>query len=102
MIKPLQEYDFFRRLSDLPFVEKIILYGSRARGDHAERSDIDIALVCPRATDNDWFNVLGIVDQADTLLKIDCVRLDALSLESSLRKSIESQGIIAYQRKLNE
>lgn len=100
MMKQLQEYDFFRRLCDLSFVEKIILYGSRARGDHTERSDIDIALVCPQATDNDWFKVLGIVEQADTLLKIDCVRFDTLSPESPLRKSIESQGIATYQRKV--
>lgn len=99
MIKRLQEYDFFRRLSDLPFVEKIILYGSRARQDNCERSDIDIALVCSQAKDNDWFKVLDIVDQADTLLKIDCVRFDTLPMESSLRKSIESQGIVVYQRK---
>jgi len=95
----IQEYVFFKRLSNLSFVEKIILYGSRARGDNAERSDIDIAIVCPQATENDWFKVLHIIDQADTLLKIDCVRFDALSVDSSLKKSIESQGIVVYQRK---
>lgn len=98
MVQKLQEYEFFRRLSALPFVEKIILYGSRARGDNTERSDIDIALLCPQATDNDWFLVLNIIEQADTLLKIDCVRLDLLSEHSSLRKAIETQGIIAYQK----
>jgi hypothetical protein len=29
----------------LPFVEKIILFGSRAFGDHEDRSDIDLALM---------------------------------------------------------
>jgi predicted nucleotidyltransferase len=29
----------------LPFIEKMILFGSRAFGDHDERSDIDLALV---------------------------------------------------------
>lgn len=97
-MRQLQEYNFFKQLSDLDFVDQIILYGSRARQDHRERSDIDIALVCPRAHERDWFTVLDIIEKADTLLKIDCVRFDGLPHDSSLRKSIEADGIIVYNK----
>ncbi len=36
------------------FIEKIWLYGSRARCDNAERADIDLAIECPSASDAQW------------------------------------------------
>lgn len=39
--------DFVDRLrdADLPSISRVLLYGSQARGDHHEDSDIDIAVV---------------------------------------------------------
>ena len=39
--------EFIDRLrhADLPPVQRVLLYGSRARGDHGDDSDIDIAVV---------------------------------------------------------
>ena len=46
-------YQFINQIAKLSFVEEILLYGSRVRGDHQEKSDIDIAIVCPTATEED-------------------------------------------------
>ncbi len=81
-------YQFINQIAKLAFVEEIFLYGSRARGDHQEKSDIDIAIVCPAATEQDWHNVLDIVNSADTLLQIDCVKFDTLSADSRLKVNI--------------
>ena len=81
-------YQFINRIAKLPFVEEILLYGSRARGDHQDKSDIDIAVVCPTATEEDWHNVLDIVNAADTLLQIDCVNFDILPPDSKLKINI--------------
>ncbi|RZI47754.1 nucleotidyltransferase domain-containing protein [Rickettsiales endosymbiont of Peranema trichophorum] len=70
------DYQFITQLKNLPFVDEMWLFGSRARGDHQDRSDIDIAIVCPEATRDDWLKVTDIVENADTLLKIDCLRFD--------------------------
>jgi nucleotidyltransferase substrate binding protein (TIGR01987 family) len=67
-------YKFIEQLKALSFVDEIWLFGSRARGDNQERSDIDLAIVCPAASDTDWLKVVNIIENADTLLKIDCVR----------------------------
>ncbi|MBP9725953.1 MAG: nucleotidyltransferase domain-containing protein [Gammaproteobacteria bacterium] len=93
------KYSFWQRLQQLPFVEKIVLYGSRARQDNQERSDIDIAISCPKATKIDWQKVLNIIENADTLLKIDCVRLDTLSKTNPLLISIQQDGKILYEQR---
>ena len=91
-------YRFIDRLKALPFIEAIYLYGSRARGDHRERSDIDLAIVCPAADWRDWQQVIDIIEAADTLLEIDCVRLDAEAPDSTLRRSIERDKKVLYER----
>ena len=94
----ITSYEFYHALTQLTFVEEIRLFGSRARGDNQERADIDLAIVCPKATDRDWSVIEEIIDDADTLLKIDCVRFDALSNNSPLKKSIEREGIKLYEK----
>lgn len=92
----ITSYTFFRQLTALPFVEAIWLFGSRAIGDATERSDIDLAIICPKATPKDWQCILDIVDEADTLHHIDCVRFDTLSSENPLRQAIIKQHIILF------
>lgn len=91
-------YKFIDQIKALNFVEKIIVFGSRARGDNKERSDIDLAIFCPEATMKQWFMVLDIIEEADTLLKIDCVRLDELPPHSDLRHNIIAEGIVIYDK----
>lgn len=94
----LTDFQFLQQLAALPFVETLLLFGSRARGDHRERSDIDLAVYCPDASDSQWFDVLAIVEEADTLLMIDCIRLDAEPADSTLRAAIEQDAKVLYER----
>lgn len=92
------QYDFTNKIAALPFVEAIYLFGSRARGNHRRRSDIDIAVYCPTASEAQWQDVLKIIDEADTLLPIDCVRLDAEPEFSPLKLAIETEKKVIYER----
>ena len=83
-------------LSRVSSVEAVILFGSRSRGDHWERSDIDLAVVCPNASRKDWHKLIDVVDEARTLLKIDLVRFD--NAPESLKEEIQSEGIPLYER----
>jgi len=88
---------FYTQLTTLPFVEKIILYGSRARGDFQPRSDIDLAIYSPHASIHNWQQILNIIDEADTLLAIDCVQYDTLALDNPLKQAIDRDGITLYE-----
>jgi hypothetical protein len=39
-----------------------------------------------------------IIENADTLLKIDCIRLDELDENSALKQSVLTQGIKLYNQ----
>lgn len=92
-------YQFLNELKLLPFVEEIWLFGSRARGDHHPKSDMDLAILCPSATEEEWLQVLEIVDNADTLLKIDCLRFAKDRIDATLYKKILQEKKILYAKK---
>ena len=50
--------NFLNPVAALPWVERIWLFGSRARGDHHARSDIDLTVECPQATTDEWYITL--------------------------------------------
>lgn len=74
-------------------VEQVILFGSRARGDNWERSDIDLAA---RGGDIVRFT-LDVDDVLPTLLMFDVVNLDG-PVQPELLKAIEQDGIVLYAR----
>lgn len=91
-------YEFFRAIAELPFVDKVVLFGSRARGDHEEHSDIDLAVLCDVASDDDWLEVLDCLqeDRIDTLLKVDCVRFD--QCDAALQENVLTEGVVLYEK----
>jgi predicted nucleotidyltransferase len=91
------QYAFWETLRAMPWVRSIQLFGSRARGTHSPRADIDVALDCSGATAQQWDAVLRVAQEpTDTLLKIDAVRLDALAHDDPLRLAIQKEGIYIY------
>lgn len=74
-------------------LDKVILFGSRARGTNRERSDIDLAV--------SGENVLRfeelLEEQADTLLSFDVVNLDEI-VSDKLRTSIDREGQLLYAK----
>jgi len=80
-------------------VDKIILFGSRARGDSQQRADVDIAVACPNATPGDWLKLWYAIEDLESLLFIDLTRLDSAS--AALKDKIIREGIIIYERSKN-
>ena len=73
-------------------IKKIILFGSRARGDNKERSDIDLAV---SGGDIALFRT-EIDDCVDTLLMFDVVNLDG-KIQKELLESIQKDGVLLYE-----
>ena len=86
-----------KEISTFPSVEKIILYGSRARGDHEERSDIDLAVVCPSATEEEWLKIWQRGNEADTLYFVDLVQFE--KADKPLQESIIREGKVLYEHR---
>lgn len=78
-------------LAKEPSVEKAILYGSRARGDAEDHSDIDIALLgsgIPLALNTKLREAAG-------LYQLDIVRINELD-NKELLSNIERDGVVIY------
>ena len=74
-------------------IQKIILFGSRARGTHTERSDIDIAV---SGGDFDAF-YWSIKEDVHSLLTFDIACLDS-GISEELKEEIERDGVIIYEK----
>ena len=96
--KDIKSYFFITELQSLPFIKEIWLFGSRAWGDNKERSDIDLAIICPNITDGEWLKIVDIIDNADTLLKIDYVRFEPDKISNELYENILKDRKIIYTR----
>ena len=76
-------------------IEKIILFGSRARGTNAERSDIDIAVYGCKNFRGFYFDVN---EKVDTLLEFDVVDMDQKGISPELINEIERDGVLLYEK----
>ena len=74
-------------------VDKVILFGSRARGDFRMTSDIDLAFSGGEAS----AFILDVSEETSTLLKFDIVDL-LKPLQPELLESIEREGIVIYEK----
>lgn len=74
-------------------LDKVILFGSRARGDFRRTSDIDLAV-----SGGDILRfALDVEEETSTLLKYDIVNLDA-TVQPELRESIAREGKVLYEK----
>lgn len=73
-------------------IKKVVLFGSRARGDFYKTSDIDLAV----SGGNKTMFRIDVEEETSTLLMFDIVDLDA-KIQKELRESIDKEGIIIYE-----
>lgn len=81
-------YTFARKYA----VHRVILFGSRAKGTHTERSDIDIAVSGGNYDSFYW----EIKENVHSLLTFDIVDLDS-DISEVLKREIEKDGVIIYE-----
>ena len=80
-------------LATMHRLNKVILFGSRARGDYRETSDIDLAV---SGGNVDAF-ALDVEEETQTLLTFDVVNLDG-SVQQELLESIAREGCVIYEK----
>lgn len=72
-------------------IKKVILFGSRAKGNESYNSDIDLCIDCPR---NHRFDVIDKIDDIIGIYSADILFLDSLNPE--IKKQIETYGVDLY------
>lgn len=82
-----------RSLAEEYGVRKVILFGSRARGDFRRTSDIDLAI----SGGNKARFSLDVEEETSTLLKYDVVDLDG-TVQPELLESIQREGKVIYEK----
>ena len=78
-----------------PFIEKVCIYGSRAKGTYHIGSDIDFA-VWTEEHDN-FPRIESELDDLPTPYKFDVIDYKLLT-HGGMKKSIDTDGIIFYQK----
>lgn len=75
-------------------VEKVVLFGSRARGDNSERSDIDLCLFGD-ISHGEYAEIYMDIEEINTYLSFDILNFNELKKEE-LIKNILREGIEIY------
>jgi predicted nucleotidyltransferase len=85
--------------TNFPEVEKAVLFGSRAKGNFYEGSDIDIAVYGGKLNFEHTLDLSIELDAVGLLQAIDLVHFEKIK-EPELKKHIERVGIQIYDRDL--
>lgn len=79
-------------LAEYHKLSKMVLFGSRARGDYQEKSDIDLAV-----SGGDIYGFsLDVEEKTEILPQYDVV--DMNSIQDVLLESIKRDGVILYEK----
>lgn len=70
---------------------KFLLFGSRARGDYKETSDIDLAIK-EKVTRDDQYKIMNEIDLLNIIYKVDLVFIDE-NTKKELLESINRDGV---------
>ena len=84
-------------LSRHPKVEKAVLYGSRAKGNYKNGSDIDLTLHGDELAHNDLLSIMWELDDLLLPYTIDLSIFEELD-HAKLREHIERVGVVFYER----
>ena len=75
-------------------IKKVVLFGSRARGDNELKSDIDLAIYCD--SDLSLF-IEDVENNTHTLLEFDFSNMNNICDEFFIEQ-VEKEGIILYEK----
>ena len=85
-------------------INKVVLFGSRARGDNTPKSDYDIAVFAHNMDISEQAHFLEEIDNIRTLNKIDVIFIKKRHIDTELYQNIMNDGVDImnkFQIKLN-
>lgn len=76
-------------------VDKVVLFGSYARGEAHPTSDIDLVLY---SDENIGFGFFGILQTLKDLLHKDIELIHAIDMGPQIERVLRSEGVVLYER----
>ncbi|MBI3502608.1 MAG: nucleotidyltransferase domain-containing protein [Bacteroidetes bacterium] len=97
-----KDMQYIQRLfAEIPEIEKVIIYGSRATGNFEKGSDVDLAIVGKKVTHQNIAHLHFMFEnESPALLWFDVLHYDTLD-NKKLKEQIDRQGKIIYERGAN-
>ncbi len=80
-----------------PGVEQVILYGSRAKGNYRDGSDIDLTIVGETVTQSDMLKIANELDDLLLPYKIDLSLMRQIE-DKAVIEHIKRVGVVLYER----
>ena len=84
-------YEKIKKVIDENKQYKIVLFGSRARGDYKETSDVDLA-VLNEISRGEQYKIMNEIDLLDIAYKVDIVFVNSKT-KAELVESIKRDGV---------
>lgn len=84
-------------LAQNPNVETAVLYGSRAKGNYREGSDIDLALTGDELDLSQMLRIAAMLDDLMIPYKVDVALLHQIN-NVELKDHIRRRGVVFYQK----
>ena len=87
-----------RRLCECtPGLERVWIFGSRARGDHRQRSDIDLVADAPGWSTRDGLAFADALKRLPMVYPVDCSWWQDTGLQAEFRRQIESDRRVLWE-----
>lgn len=81
--------------SRFPNIDRVLIYGSRARGDFRPHSDIDMAVLAPTMTPSEFSHLWMALDDLPILFRLD-VSLHHDVADPQLKHNMLADGVTLY------
>ncbi len=81
-------------------IKKVILFGSRAKGDFREGSDIDFAFVMDGGNLKELLKISLEIDKLELPYEVDMTNYDEIE-NKELKRHIDKVGIVFWEREEN-
>jgi uncharacterized protein len=89
--------DFRRVFEQYQDIERVLIFGSRAKGSARPGSDIDLAVVAPGMTDPEFARLWNAIDDLPLVFKVDLLHWDRLA-NPWMKDKIPREGRLFYER----
>jgi proline iminopeptidase len=88
--------DFIQIFERYPQIERVLIFGSRAKGSARPGSDIDLAVCAPQMTDLEFAQLWNAIDDLPLVFKVDLLHWDRLA-NAPLKDKIRREGHPFYE-----